>query len=75
VDDRGSVMGFSLLHSVPPALGPIQPSIQLVPGALSPEIKRPECETDHSPLPYAKVKNACTYTSTPLMRLHGMVLN
>jgi hypothetical protein len=39
------------------ALGPNQPSIQWVPRALSPEIKRPKCEADHSPVCNVKVKN------------------
>jgi hypothetical protein len=52
---------------------------------LSPEIKRPELETDHLPPPITKVINALTYTSTPLylfmvrylikhrIQLHGVV--
>jgi hypothetical protein len=40
-----------------PALGPTQPPIQWVPGALSPEIKRPVLETDHSPSSSAEAKN------------------
>jgi hypothetical protein len=37
-------------------LGPIQPPIQWVPGALSLGVKRSERETDHSPPPSAEVK-------------------
>jgi hypothetical protein len=36
--------------------------------------KRPGCETDNSPPSSAKVKNAWSYTSTPPIRLHGVVL-
>jgi hypothetical protein len=39
------------------ALGPTQPPIQLVPRALSPGVKRPWREADHSPPPTVKVKN------------------
>jgi hypothetical protein len=39
-----------------PALQPIHPSIQWVEGALSPGIKQPGHEADHSPPPSAKVR-------------------
>jgi len=59
-----------------PALGPTQPPTQWVPGALSLWIKRPGREADHSPPSSAKVKNAWSYaSSTPLIRLHAIVLN
>jgi len=38
------------------ALWPTQPTIQWVPGALSLEVKWPECEAVHSPPRSAKVK-------------------
>jgi hypothetical protein len=38
------------------ALGPTQPSIQWVPGALSLGVKWPGCEADQSPPSSAKVK-------------------
>jgi hypothetical protein len=47
------------------ALGPTKPPIQWVPGALSPGLKRPVCETDHSRPFSATVKNAWSYTSAP----------
>jgi hypothetical protein len=47
------------------ALGPTQPPIQWVPGALSLGVKRPGREADHSPPSSAEVKNAWSYTSTP----------
>jgi len=40
------------------ALGPIQPPIQWVTGALSMGGKRPEREADHSPPSNSDVKNA-----------------
>jgi hypothetical protein len=55
-------------------MGPTQPPIQWVPGALSPRVKRPGRETDHSAPSSAEVKNSGTKT-TLLRSLHGMVLN
>jgi hypothetical protein len=43
--------------------------------ALSLGVKRPGHEADHSPQSSAKVKNAWSYTSTPPIRLHGVVLS
>jgi hypothetical protein len=55
------------------ALGPIQPPIQWVPGALSLEIKWPGHEAYHSP-PSSAVKECMKlYLHSPI-RLHGMVL-
>jgi hypothetical protein len=39
-----------------PALGPTQPLIQRVPGALSVGVERPGCEVDHSPPSTDEVK-------------------
>jgi hypothetical protein len=57
------------------ALGPTQPPIQWVPGALSLGIKQPERQADHLPPSTAEVKNAWSYTSIPPIRLHGVVLS
>jgi hypothetical protein len=43
---------------VGPALGPTQPHIQLVPGALTLGVPRPGREANHSPQSSAQVKNA-----------------
>jgi hypothetical protein len=61
-----AVMGFSLFATaVPrPALGSTY-SIQWVPGALSPGVKRPGREADHSSPFSVEVKNAWSYASTP----------
>jgi hypothetical protein len=41
------------------------PPIQWAPGDLSPELKRPGREADHSPPTSVQVKKTWTYTSTP----------
>jgi hypothetical protein len=46
-------------------LGPTQPSIQWVSGALSLGVKRPGREADHLPPSSVEVENACSYTSIP----------
>jgi hypothetical protein len=38
-------------------------------------VKRPEREADHLPSSSAEVKNAWSYTFTPLIRFHGAVLS
>jgi hypothetical protein len=40
-----------------------------------PGVERPGREADHSPLPSTEVKNAWSYTSTPSILLHGVVLS
>jgi len=68
--------GFFLFFTAPrTALGPTQPPMKWVPGALSPRVKRPGCEDDHSPPSSAEVKNMWGYTATPPIRLHGVVLS
>jgi hypothetical protein len=47
------------------ALGSTQPPIQWVPEALSPGVKRPGREADHSLPASAEVKKMRIYTSTP----------
>jgi hypothetical protein len=47
----------------------------IIPWALSLGVKRPGREADHSPPSSAEVKNAWSYTSTPPIRLHGVVLS
>jgi hypothetical protein len=79
LDDRGSRvrflagLGISLFTTMSgTTLGPTQPPIQWVPGALSRRVKRPGCEADHSPPSSAEVKNAWNYTSTPPIRQREM---
>jgi hypothetical protein len=61
----GRVMNFLLSMSSRLALGSTQPPTQWVPRALSPGVKRPGREADHSPSASAKVKKMWIYTSTP----------
>jgi hypothetical protein len=60
----GRVKIFLFSTSSRPALWPTQPPLQRVPGALSPRVKRPGREADHSPTS-AEVKEMQIYTSTP----------
>jgi hypothetical protein len=56
-------------------LGPTQLPIQWVPEDLSLGVKRLGREADHSPPSSAEVKNVWSYTSTPPIRLHDVVLS
>jgi hypothetical protein len=58
-----------------PALGPTQPPIQRVPGALPTGVKRHKREANHSPPANAEVKSAWSYTFIPPIRFHGVVLS
>jgi hypothetical protein len=51
-----------------------QTPIQRIPGALSLEVKRPGREADLSPPSNAEVKNAWSYTFTPPILLHVVML-
>jgi hypothetical protein len=61
----GRVKNFLFSAASRPALEPTQPPIQLVPGVLSPGVKRLGREADHSPPTSAKVKKMWIYISTP----------
>jgi hypothetical protein len=69
LDDEGDevrvpIGSKNVSKSSRPALGSTQPPTQWVPGALSPGVKRPEHEAEHSPPTSAKVKKMWMYTST-----------
>jgi len=66
---------FSLHYHVQTGLGPTQPPIQWVPGALSPRIKRPGREANYSPPSSAEVKNAWSHIYTSAIRLLDAVLS
>jgi hypothetical protein len=59
-------MGFFLFATASrPTVGPTQPAIQWIPGALTSWVKRPKREADHQ-YPYnSEVENAWSYISTP----------
>jgi hypothetical protein len=61
----GRVKNFLFSMSSTPALGPTQPPIQWVPGVLSPGVKRPGREANHSPPTSAEVKKMRIYTFSP----------
>jgi len=65
--------GFILFATTSrPGLGPTQPPIQWVLGALSSGVKQLEHEADHTPLSSAKVKVWCLVKYR--IHLHGMML-
>jgi hypothetical protein len=64
-DSRRGLEIFLFTTASRTALGPTEPPIQWVSGALSLRVKRPGREADHSPPSSAEVKNAWSYTSTP----------
>jgi hypothetical protein len=55
IPDKGDIFVFSKASR--PALGPTQPPIQWVLGALSPRVKRPGGEAGHPHLSSTEVKN------------------
>jgi hypothetical protein len=57
---------FLLYTSSRPLLGPTQPPIQWVIGALFSEVKRPRREAGHPPPTSGEVKNTWIYTATSL---------
>jgi hypothetical protein len=69
-------LGISLFSTQSrPALGPTQPPIQWVPGDPSLGVKRSGREANHTLPSSAEVNNAWSYTSTPTIRLHGVLLS
>jgi hypothetical protein len=62
---RQNIFFFSKSSTL--SLGPIEPTIQRVPG-----VKEPERDVDHSPPSIAQVKNKWNYKSTLLIRHHGV---
>jgi hypothetical protein len=74
-DSRRGLGIFLFTTASRKALGPTQPPIQWVPGALSLGVKQLGREVDHSPPSSAEVKNVWSYTSTLPIRLHGVVLS
>jgi hypothetical protein len=82
LDDRGSRVrfptragNFSLHHCVQNGSGAHPVSYPMGTGGSFLGVKRPGREADHSPSSSAEVKNAWSYTSTPLGCLRGVVLS
>jgi hypothetical protein len=67
IRERGTSVSrwLAVSTSSRPAVGPIQPPIQWVPGVLSSGVKRPGREAHHSPPTSSEVKKIWIYTSTP----------
>jgi hypothetical protein len=81
LDDRGFRVrfparagNFSLHYCVQNGSGAHPASYPMGTRGSFPGVKRPEHEVDHSPPSSAEIKNAWSYTSTPPIRLHGVVL-
>jgi hypothetical protein len=66
---------YSLLHHVQTGSGAHPASYSVGTGGSFLGINRPGREADHSSPPSAEVKNSWCYTSTPPIRLHGVVLS
>jgi hypothetical protein len=66
LDDRDLIPGgdFIYFSAFRPPLGPTQLPIQWVPGSISPGVKRPWLEADHSPSS-ADVKNGASVPPLP----------
>jgi hypothetical protein len=66
---------FSLQYRVQTGSGAHPASYRVGTRALSLRVKRPGREAGHSPPSSAEVKNAWSYTSTPPIRRHGVVIS
>jgi len=75
IESRQGLEIFLFTTASRPVLGPTQPHAQGVQGALSLRVKRPGNEADHSRPSSVKVKNAWSRTSSPPIRLHGVMLS
>jgi hypothetical protein len=71
---KGQRIYFYLKRSRP-TLGHTQPPIQCVSGTLSPGLKQPGREADHTPPSTAEVKNERGYASAPPAVLHDVYRN
>jgi len=74
IPSRGSNGNFSLHHCIQTGSGADPAPIQWVLGALSKGVKWPGCD-DHSLPSSAMFKNVWSYTSTPPIHLHDVVLD
>jgi hypothetical protein len=67
LDGQGKIIIFSTMSR--PALGPTQPAVQWVPMAISPGLRWPGHEADHSHPSSPEVKNDGAVPPLPLMSL------
>jgi hypothetical protein len=74
-ESRQGLGNFPFTIAFIPALRSTQPPIQWVSEDLFLGVKWPGREADHSPPSSDEVKNAWSYTSTPPIRLHFVVLS
>jgi hypothetical protein len=74
-DSRRGLGIFLFTTASRTVLGPTQPPIECVSGALFLGVKWPGRKADHSPPSSAEVKNEWCYTSTHTIRLHGVVFS
>jgi len=72
LDSRQGLGIFLFATASRPALGPTRPPVHGVPEALSPGIKQPGREADHSRSSSAEIKNAWSYAFS---LFHGVVLS
>jgi hypothetical protein len=70
-----AVLEFSFLRVVHTGSGVYASAYPLDTGNLSPGVKRPGSESNHSPPTSAEVKKTWVNTTTPPTRLYGVVLN
>ena len=71
-DSRQKQEIFVFPRTSKPALKPTHLPTPRIPGVLSPVVKRPRREANHSPPPGAEAGNEWSYTSAPPICLHGV---
>jgi hypothetical protein len=74
-DSRKGLGIFLFTTAYRPALGPTQPPIQCVPGALFLGVKQPGREADHSTPSSAEVKECVELYLHSSVQIHGVVLS
>jgi hypothetical protein len=73
--EQSQLWDFSLRHHIQTGSGAHPASYPMgITGALTPGVKRPECEANHSSPSSAEVKNTWSSTATLPIRLHCVVL-
>jgi hypothetical protein len=73
--DSRQVQYFSFATASRPPLGPKLPSVQWIPGVLSPGVKRSKREADHSPPSSAEASFIWSFTLMPLCSSVGWRLD